>query len=334
MITFTHNADRITLDTGQTWAARPPENAYRDTAAQELRDIIRDIRTGIPWRQAVAQRYETANPWLHQIVTSPKRDLFFRQYPPTPDAHILDVGAGWGQIALPLARTSGNQVTAVEPTPERLAFIEAAARQENIADRMHFVQADLFEIEIESRFDLICCIGVLEWVPKFRAGDPRTVQINFLRRLRSLLTPGGQLVVGIENRLGLKYLLGAPDDHIGVGKIAVYDANLASAKWRAHSGEELRSFTFTEAELTELLTAAGFTSTTGYAALPDYKLPEAILPLSEVNKHFAAGPHIPEHDGCNGKPLPNQAELASHYRSLARVNVARAFVPSFFVTAS
>ena len=334
MITFTHQTDRITLDAGQTWTARPPENAYRDTAAQELRDIIRDIRTGIPWRQAVAQRYETANPWLHQIVTSPKRDLFFRQYPPSLDARILDVGAGWGQISLPLARPLGRQVTALEPTPERLAFIEAAARQEATADRMHFVQADLFEIEFETRFDLICCIGVLEWVPKFRSGDSHTVQIDFLRRLRTLLAPGGQLVIGIENRLGLKYLLGANDDHIGVGNIAVYDAKLAVEKYRAHSGQELRSFTFTEAELTDLLIPAGFNLTTTYAALPDYKLPEAILPLTEVNNHFTASPHIPEHDGCNGNPLPNQAELLSHYRSLAHLNVAQAFVPSFFVSAS
>lgn len=334
MITFTHHAERITVNAGKTWTARPPENAYRDTAAKELWEIIADIRAGTPWHTAVARRYEKTNPWLHQIVTSPKRDLFFRQYPPAPDARILDVGAGWGQLSLPLAKPAGRQVTALEPTPERLAFIEAAARQENTAGRMHFVQADLFEIEFETRFDLIACIGVLEWIPKFRAGDPRTVQIDFLKKLRSLLAPGGQLIIGIENRLGLKYLLGAPDDHIGVGNIAVYDAALATEKYRAHSGQDLRSFTFTEVELTELLTTAGFTATTFHAALPDYKLPEAIFPLSEANRYFATAAHIPEHDGSNGKPLSNQAELASHYRSFAQQAVAQAFVPSFFITAS
>jgi len=333
MITFTHQDERITLQTGQTWTARPAEKPYRDTAADELREIVSQVRAGSPWRTVIAQHYETKNPWLHRIVASRSRDLFFRQYPPKPDARILDVGAGWGQIALPLAN-AGHRVTALEPTPERLAFIEAAAKQDGAAERMHFLQADLFEIEFETRFDLVCCIGVLEWVPKFRAGDPRTVQIDFLKKLRSSLTPGGQLVIGIENRLGLKYLLGANDDHIGVPDVAVYDAKFATEKWQRRTGKDLRSFTYTEAEVTELLTTAGFTASTFHAALPDYKLPEAIFPLAEANRHFATAVHIPEHDGSNGEPMTNQAELASHYRSLAQQKVAATFVPSFFVTAS
>ena len=334
MIAFRHNQQTIELRPGEKWSSAPSADTYRDTASSDLWDIIREIECGIPWREAVGKRYAQSNPWLHQIVTSPKRDLFFRQYPPRGDARILDVGAGWGQLSLPLARTAGRQVTALEPTPERLAFIEAAARQERLDDRMHFIQADFFDIEFRSRFDLVCCIGVLEWVPKFRAGDPRRVQIDFLTKLRSLLAPGGQLVIGIENRLGLKYLLGANDDHIGLGNITVYDDRLATEKYRAHTGRDLRSFTFTEAELTGLLDEAGFTATTFHAALPDYKLPEAIFPLADANQHFATATHIPEHDGSNGRPLPYQTELASHYRSFAQQNVAHAFVPSFFVTAT
>jgi hypothetical protein len=98
---------------------------------------------------------------------------------------------------------------------------------------MHFVQADFFEVEFESRFDLACCIGVLEWVPKFREGDPRSLQVEFLKRIHSLLKPGSQLVLGIENRMGLKYLLGAVDDHIGTPGIATYDMDLAIRKWRS-----------------------------------------------------------------------------------------------------
>jgi hypothetical protein len=172
-------------------------------------------------------------------------------------------------------------------------------------------------------------------VPKFRGGDPREVQIEFLRHARSLLAPGGQLVIGIENRLGLKYMLGASDDHIGPPNIAVYDATLASEKWLRHSGQPLRSFTFTRAELAELLAIAGFTAAKFFAALPDYKLPELILPLGPaVNDHFATGKFIPEHDGCNGHPLAIQAELQSHYHSLAQLGIASDFAPSFFVVAS
>jgi 2-polyprenyl-3-methyl-5-hydroxy-6-metoxy-1,4-benzoquinol methylase len=351
MITFRHDGKQVTVEPGGLWTALPGEDSYRDTPAGELWEIVREIRSGAPWRSVVARRYEKANPWLHQVVTSPARDLFFRQPRRSPEpaggepvergeggppsnAKILDIGSGWGQIALPLAKN--NEVTALEPTPERLAFIQAAATQERVADRMHFVQADFFDVEFEPQsFDLICSIGVLEWVAKFRPGEPGKVQAEFLNRICTLLKPGGQLVIGIENRLGLKYLLGAPDDHLGVPNIAVYDAALATQKWKAQSGQSLRSFTFTRSELADLLTAAGFRTATFFAALPDYKLPRLILPLGPaINGHFEHGEFVPEHDGHSGQPLAFQAELQSHYRSLARLKIAHEFVPSFYVVAS
>jgi SAM-dependent methyltransferase len=336
MITFRHGGKQVTVERGGLWAAPPGENSYRDTPAGELFEIVREIRGGLPWHSVVARRYEKANPWLHQIITSPTRDLFFRQHPPPSGAKVLDIGSGWGQIALPLARNKNNEVTALEPTPERLAFIQAAATQEQVGDRMHFIQADFFDLELEPQsFDLICSIGVLEWVAKFRPGEPGNVQAEFLERIRALLKPGGQLVIGIENRLGLKYLLGAPDDHLGVPNIAVYDAAFAAQKWKAQSGQSLRSFTFTRNELAGLLTAAGFRTATFFAALPDYKLPRLILPLGqEINDHFERGDVVPEHDGHSGQPLAFQAELQSHYRSLARLKIAHEFVPSFYVSAS
>jgi 2-polyprenyl-3-methyl-5-hydroxy-6-metoxy-1,4-benzoquinol methylase len=336
MITFRHGGKQVEVERGGGWAAPPGENSYRDTPAGELLEIVREVRSGVPWRSAVARHYEKANPWLYQIVTSPARDLFFRQFPPPAGAKIMDIGSGWGQIALPLARDAKSEITALEPTPERLAFIQAAAAQEQVADRMHFVQADFFDLEFEpQRFDLVGCIGVLEWVAKFHPGEPGQVQAEFLSRIRALLAPRGRLVIGIENRLGLKYLLGAPDDHLGVPNVAVYDAALASTKWLAQSGQSLRSFTFTQGELADLLAAAGFRTATFFAALPDYKLPQLILPLGqEINDYFAQGNFLPEHDGHSGRPLYFQAELQSHYRSLARLKIAQEFVPSFFVMAS
>jgi len=331
MIRLRHENKPVSLNPGDLWAADSPEPVYRDTSAEELWSIVRQVESGAPWRDVIDQRYARSNPWLHQVVTSPARDLYFRQHTPHSGSNVIDVGAGWGQIALPLARNC--TVTALEPTPERLAFIRAAAKQEQLADRMHFVQANLFDVDFETSFDLACCIGVLEWVPKFHAGDPREVQIDFLKRLRALLAPGGRLVIGIENRLGLKYLMGAPDDHLGVPNVAVYDAALAGRKWQAQTGAPLRAFTFTRRELVDLLSSAGLTDHTVFAALPDYKVPQHILPLGPaVDDFFLQGGCIAEHDGSSGRPLPFQEELHSHYRSLAHLGIASEFVPSFYVS--
>lgn len=332
MTTFRYNGRTVTLAHGETWSDLSLGNTYRDTDSIEMLALIREIEGGTPWREAVNHRLAAKYPWLYQIVTSPKRDLFFRQNPPLSGTRILDIGAGWGQIALPLSKLA--TVTALEPTPERMAFIRAAARQDSAEENLYFIQADLLDIEFETKFDMACCIGVLEWVPKFREGDPYELQLKFLKRACQALTPTGSLVLGIENRLGLKYILGTNDDHIGIPLVSVYDRKLAERKWRGKTGQNLRSFTYSRAELEAMLKDAGFGSVKFHAAFPDYKLPEIILPADNaVNLFIKVGKFVEEHDGSTGQKLDLQDELRSHYRSLADLDVAHEFVPSFIVVA-
>ena len=334
MIEFSYQGQPQTLTAGRPWRGQTRDDTYRDTSASELWKLVRTVQAGVPWREAVRMQYGTTSPWLFRIVTAPSRNLFLKQYPVPAGICILDVGAGWGQYSLPLAQQ--NTVVSVEPTPERLAFIHAAAEQDGVVDRIHFIEADFLDLTFARRFDLACCIGVLEWVPKFRPGDPWSLQCEFLRRIRDSLRPGGRLLLGIENRMGLKYMLGAPDDHCGYPDISVYDSDLARQKYHTRTAQELRCFTYTDAELRELLQAAGFSSPSFFAAFPDYKLPEKILPFDDAveNALMEGAPFADEHDGSCGARLENQRELRSHYRSLAQMGIARHFAPSFFVTAS
>jgi len=329
---FSFHDHDVALPLGDLYATAPADT-YRDTPARDLEAIVAEVTAGRRWRESVAARYAATNPWLHRIVTDPSRDLFFREYPPPAGARILDIGAGWGQLALPLARR--GLVCALEPTPERLAFVRAAARQEGVHERLWYIQADYGDVRFTDLFDLVCCIGVLEWVPKFSAiADPLEAQQQFLAKIRRELAPGGKLVLGIENRLGLKYLLGAADDHTSETGLHVYDRQLAAAKWRERQPGDLRVLTHTRAELDELLDAAGFSRRHFYGAFPDYKLPQQILPWGAAIDQFLGGSFIPEHAGHDGAPLANQAELRSHYRSLAQLGIASDFAPSFFVVAS
>lgn len=327
---FSHKGNMHALPRGSMHSTEITDS-YRDVPASELASIIADIETGMPWRTAVGVRYANTNPWLHRIVTDPCRDLFFRQYPIASGSRILDIGAGWGQVAIPLAQH--NYICALEPTPERLRFIHAAANQERMADRMWFVQADFFDIDFEDRFDLVTCIGVLEWVPKFRKGPPRDTQLDFLCRIRNIIRAGGACCIGIENRLGLKYLLGARDDHIGHRSISVLDSDLAMRRYNATTGKELRAFTYTQAEYRILFQEAGFTRVETFIAFPDYKLPHLILPSScptDTNQSLEHV-HLPaEHDGIDGHILNNTEDIHSHYRSLAALGVAHLFAPSFY----
>jgi hypothetical protein len=318
--------------------ALPRAEGFRDTAASELFSLVQAVESGRPWRAEVAARYQAERNWLYRIITDESRTAFLGPVLPSGDSPVLDIGSGWGQVARPLARS--RLTVALEPVAERLAFIRASARQEGVADRMVFIEADYFDINFQTRFGAIGAIGVLEWAGAFQNGvDPQQRQRAFLRKAHSELLPDGCLVLGIENRLGLKYLLGCPDDHIGVPCIASLPAALARRRRHEAGGHRLQSFTYSLTELRRLLEEAGFGRIEFFAAFPDYKLPAHILPMAgegrELNAWLLQSTPPPEHNGYDGSLLPGdwQVQLQAHYRRLAAGGLAQHFVPSFFVRA-
>jgi hypothetical protein len=337
-INFVHHGSNHILKPGELFAA-PRDRGFRDTSSTDLYSLVEEIDSGRPWRDAVRARYATTKPWLHRIISETCRTAFFDTLLPADPGLTLDIGAGWGQTCRALA--AKHPVVALEPVAERLAFIRSAARQDGIEHRLACLGADYFDVNFGSQFSTICAIGVLEWVGAFQEGaDPQQRQREFLRKSRSELLPGGSLVLGIENRLGLKYLLGCPDDHIGVPHIACLPATLARQRWLESSGHPLMSFTYSLHELEHMLRSAGFTAIGFFGAFPDYKLPASIVPFGlsgrDLNAWLPSAQLPPEHNGYDGSSLDShlQHSLQEQYRALASRGVAHQFVPSFFVRAA
>ena len=85
---------------------------------------------------------------------------------------------GGVNFQFPLAKS--NKVCSLEPTPERLNIIKSIAQQEQVSDNMYFIGTDYLEIEFQTKFDLILCIGVLEWMGSFRKEQsPGKFKMNF-----------------------------------------------------------------------------------------------------------------------------------------------------------
>jgi 2-polyprenyl-3-methyl-5-hydroxy-6-metoxy-1,4-benzoquinol methylase len=335
-ISFRIGSEKVILKNGQSHCVET-KRYYRDTEKEKIFDILNLINTGTKWKEAVEESFAETNPWLKSIVTSPKRCKFLEEMTLSKNLRVLDIGAGWGQTTIPLART--YKVCALEPTPERLDFIQAAAKQENVTKNLFFIGSDYMEVEFQTKFDLILSIGVLEWIGAFREdGEAEELQADFLAKTKADLRSDGKLVIGIENRLGLKYLLGANDDHIGIPDIACHTKDLAKEKYKHTTNNELRCLTYSLAEYEKMLKNAGYQELHFYAALPDYKLPDKIFPIEgiecKMNDFILSGGWIDEHDGTNGSALKNQNELKSLYLSLAEMRLAHYFAPSFFIEAS
>jgi cyclopropane-fatty-acyl-phospholipid synthase len=79
-----------------------------------------------------------------------------------PDLSVLDIGCGWGGMALTLARDYGARVTGITLSTEQLAEAQARAAAEGLADRVTFELMDYRALH--ATFDRIVSVGMFEHV--------------------------------------------------------------------------------------------------------------------------------------------------------------------------
>lgn len=198
--------------------------------------------------------------WPSLYHLSPERANLLRPFETDLKGDILEIGAGCGAITRYLGEC-GGRVVALEGTRRRASIARSRTRD---LDNVLVVNEVFDSFSYPSCFDAITLIGVLEYANLFTSADNPSLSI--LKRIRSLLKPDGKLFLAIENQLGLKYLAGAPEDHLGIAMYGVED------RYRADQPK-----TFGRLELEGLLQEAGFAHSTTFAPFPDYKLPVSII---------------------------------------------------------
>jgi release factor glutamine methyltransferase len=133
-----------------------------------------------------------------------------------PEPHIIDIGTGSGAIAIAVAKQhKGAKVTATDICGEALTVARRNAAGHGLAERIHFLQGDLFEpVPAEERFDLILSnppyiaqedmaklpIGVRDYEPHAALnGGPGGYAVfdRLIREAPRHLRPGGYLIVEI-----------------------------------------------------------------------------------------------------------------------------------------
>lgn len=96
-----------------------------------------------------------------------------------PGQSVLDIGCGWGGLALEIARRADVTVTGITLSQEQLAVARLRARIEGLDDRVKFELIDYRHLE--GRFDRIISVGMFEHV-----GPPQyTTYFNTIKRLLS-----------------------------------------------------------------------------------------------------------------------------------------------------
>ena len=123
-----------------------------------------------------------------------------------PGMRVLDIGCGWGGMALYLNRKLGAEVTGVTLSEEQLKVARARAAEAGVSDKVRFELIDYRHVA--GQFDRIVSVGMFEHVgpPNYR---------TFFRKCFELLTPQGVMLLhtigrasepGVTDKWTLKYI--------------------------------------------------------------------------------------------------------------------------------
>ena len=176
---------------------------------------------------------------------------------------VLEIGAGCGAVTGTLTKKA-EKVTVVELSYKR-SLINAARNKD--AENLEILVGNLEDIEpdLNDEYDYIFLIGVLEYAGSYISKPESDPYLSMLQMLIPHLAQGGEIVIAIENKYGMKYLAGCREDHTG----KFYDGI------EGYQGNN-KVKTFSKKGLMTLAKDAGL-MTKFFYHYPDYKLPSVIF---------------------------------------------------------
>ncbi len=207
-----------------------------------------------------------ASDWASEYHLSPLRANLLRALNLSGASRALELGCGCGALTRYLGE-QGFSVDAVEGSRPRAELAKLRCRD---LDNVNIITANFNALVLpDSTYDTVFLIGVTEYAARFsirERGDENAV-IALLSTVRDALAPGGVVVIAIENRVGLKYLLGAHEDHHAKRYIGVHEYRPDSSGMR----------TYDKRQWGRLLAASGLDHHEFLLPFPDYKLPTVVL---------------------------------------------------------
>ena len=110
-----------------------------------------------------------------------------------PGMRVLDIGCGWGGMALYLHEKTGAEVVGITLSEEQLKVARERAAERGVHGKVRFELIDYREMT--GQFDRIVSVGMFEHVgtPQYR---------TFFRKCRELLTPEGVMLLHTIGRAG------------------------------------------------------------------------------------------------------------------------------------
>jgi len=175
--------DVLALVMSQTTALRPPPWARWQSLVRYFARRLRQLNPRSRARRNAAHHYdldarlyalfldadrqyscayfETPDQTLDDAQLAKKRHIAAKLLL-SPGNRVLDIGSGWGGLALYLAGTCGTRLEGVTLSREQLTLSRARALEKSLTNKVDFRLADYRDIA--GRFDRIVSVGMFEHV--------------------------------------------------------------------------------------------------------------------------------------------------------------------------
>jgi release factor glutamine methyltransferase len=201
---------------------RYEQEASEDVRSQ-YRDLVRRRVEGCPVAYLVGRKeFFSLTFEMSPAVLIPRPESEFvvleclRLSASMPEPRVLDIGTGSGNLAVAVAHQHhGARVTAIDVSPAALEIAKRNATKHQVADRIAFLQGDLFTpLAADARFDFILsnppyiptadipnlARGVKDYEPhQALDGGPDGFKVfdALIQQAAGHLVPGGHLIVEI-----------------------------------------------------------------------------------------------------------------------------------------
>lgn len=230
------------------------------------------------------------------------------------DSSVLEIGAGMGAITQVLSEKFRN-VECIELSEKRSMV---NAYRNKCCDNIKITLGNFQDIEpYLGTYDYITLIGVLEYAALYVSSD--NPYLHMLKLVRKHLKHDGQLILAIENKLGLKYFNGINEDHTGIPYEGLNDYCSTGA---------VR--TFSKKELAQMIKDAGFEDMKFYYPYPDYKLPTEIF----SDKYLPKAGDLRSNDDNWAEPQIINFKMDTVWDQICEENLFPQFSNSFLIFAN
>jgi len=257
--------DFVEADNGVFHAPQAAQDfSYSDGAKTEL-ELDNILRSATDLSSNSLELQDHVHDWPSEYHLSSKRANLLRALNLQGVSRVLELGCGCGSISRYLGELEGVQVDAIEGSPNRAALAALRCRDQ---DNVTISTANFNDVQLpEDYYDLILYVGVTEYAGRFSSdqSDQAALQ-NLLLMAKTACKESGVTLIAIENRLGLKYMLGAKEDHYAESFVGL-DNYPNSTGIR----------TYNKSEWQQQIKIAGFTATQFLYPFPDYKIPTLIV---------------------------------------------------------